>query len=79
MVHEVGLFTNLRLFAIVTASFLLQIWIHHSPMLERVFGTQPITLSECLLWIGFAAVPLLVLELRKLVRRRSAAERLVPV
>ncbi len=69
-VHEVGLLTNLRLFAIVTVSFALQIWIHHSPFLERLFGTQPITLAECATWIGLGSLPLLALELLKWTRRR---------
>ena len=70
LVHEVGLFTNLRLFAIVAVSFALQIWIHHSPLLERLFGTQPITLVQCATWIALGTVPLLVLELGKWARRR---------
>jgi Ca2+-transporting ATPase len=70
LVHEIGLFSNLRLFAIVTASFALQIWIHHAPFLERLFGTQPITLAECATWIALGSLPLLVLELFKWTRRR---------
>jgi Ca2+-transporting ATPase len=69
LVHEVGLFSNLRLFAIVTASFFLQLWIHHSELLGRLFGTEPITLGECAAWVALGMVPLLVLELGKWARR----------
>ena len=69
--QEIGLFSNLRLFAIVTVSFALQIWIHHAPLLGRVFGTQPITLAECSAWIALGAAPLFILELNKWARRRA--------
>jgi Ca2+-transporting ATPase len=70
LVHEVGLLTNLRLFAIVTVSFALQIWIHHSTALEKLFDTRPISLRQCLAWIAVGAIPVLVLDLRKWMRRR---------
>jgi Ca2+-transporting ATPase len=73
LVHEVGLFSNLRLFVIVAASFALQIWSHHSPVLERLFGTQPITLAQCIAWIAVGAVPLAVLELVKWRRKRGSS------
>jgi Ca2+-transporting ATPase len=71
-VWEVGLLSNLRLFGVVLVSFGLQVVIHHVPVLEGVFGTEPITLGECLGWIGLGAVPLAVLEARKVVARRRA-------
>ena len=73
LVHEVGLFSNLRLFAIVTASFALQIWIHHSTFLGRLFRTEPISLGHCAVLIGLGCIPLGVLEARKWARRRSRA------
>ncbi|MEX2208762.1 MAG: cation-translocating P-type ATPase [Myxococcota bacterium] len=69
LVHEIGLFSNLRLFAIVAASFSLQISIHHSEPLARFFATRPISLALCLSWIALGALPLLVLETRKWIRR----------
>ncbi|RIL03542.1 MAG: cation-translocating P-type ATPase [Proteobacteria bacterium] len=71
LVHEIGLFSNLRLFAIVTASFLLQLAIHHEAHLARLFGTSPLSLSQCAAQIALACIPLLVLELRKGISRRS--------
>ena len=55
LVHEVGLFSNLRLFAVVAVSFGLQLWIHHAPALERLFGIQPISLRQCLAWIAIGS------------------------
>jgi Ca2+-transporting ATPase len=68
-IFEVGLLSNLRLFLIVAASFILQLTIHHTPALEDVFGARPITLAQCLIWIVLGAIPLAVLELRKAVTR----------
>jgi P-type Ca2+ transporter type 2C len=70
LVTEIGLFSNLRLFAVVAASFALQLWIHHVPVLERVFGTEPISLAQCLTWIALGALPLFALEASKWIRRR---------
>jgi Ca2+-transporting ATPase len=72
-VWEVGLLSNLRLFAIVSVSVTLQILIHHVPMAEQLFGTQPITLGQCGGWLALGMVPLAVLELRKVIARRRAA------
>ncbi len=71
-VWEVGLLSNMRLFVIVLASFGLQLVIHHAPVFERLFGTEPISLRQCIAWIGLGSVPLVVLEGRKLVRRAGA-------
>ncbi len=68
-VWEVGLLSNLRLFVIVAVSVALQIAIHHVPLAEQVFGTRPITLGQCLGWLILGSVPLLVLELRKVIVR----------
>jgi Ca2+-transporting ATPase len=65
LLHEVGIFSNLRLLAIVTVSFGLQIVIHHEPSLARLFGTSPLSLSQCAAQIALGCVPLAVLELRK--------------
>jgi Ca2+-transporting ATPase len=70
---EVGLFSNMRLLLIVLASFGLQLTIHHTPFLGVVFGTEPISLTQCLAWTALGAVPLLVLELAKVIRRSQGA------
>jgi Ca2+-transporting ATPase len=68
-VWQVGLFSNLRLFVIVVASFALQLAIHHFSALHMLFGTAPISLRQCIAWIALGAVPLMVLELQKVLRR----------
>ncbi|HLF96512.1 MAG TPA: cation-translocating P-type ATPase, partial [Methylococcaceae bacterium] len=72
-VFELGLFSNLRLFLIVAASFALQLAIHHVPTLQILFAIEPIGLEQCLGWIGAGFLPLIVLELRKVILRRNAA------
>ena len=64
-----GLLSNTRLFLVVMASFSLQLLAHHLPVLERLFGTQPITFAQCASWILLGLVPVSVLELIKLARR----------
>jgi P-type Ca2+ transporter type 2C len=71
-IFEVGLLSNLRLFVIVAASFALQLVIHHTPVLEELFGARPISLAQCVIWIALGAIPLAVLELRKAVGRTTA-------
>ncbi|HWO99712.1 MAG TPA: cation-translocating P-type ATPase [Methylococcus sp.] len=68
-VWQMGLFTNLRLFLIVAASFALQLAIHHIPMLQTLFAIEPITLNQCAAWFGLGFLPLMTLEAAKLVRQ----------
>ncbi|MGE0823489.1 MAG: cation-translocating P-type ATPase [Candidatus Binatia bacterium] len=65
-IWEIELFSNMRLFAIVSASFVLQLLIHHLPMLETLFGTEPISMAQCVAWIMLGAIPFLVLEVSKI-------------
>jgi Ca2+-transporting ATPase len=72
-VLQVGLFSNMRLFIIVVASFALQLLIHHLPVLERLFGTEPISFAQCLAWVVLGSVPLVVLEIGKGLRQSYTA------
>jgi Ca2+-transporting ATPase len=72
-VWEVGLLSNMRLFVIVAASFSLQMVIHHQENLAALFGTRPISLGQCAAWIVLGAVPLTVLETRKILLRPRKA------
>ena len=45
IVWEVGLLSNLRLLAVVAATFGLQLAMHHVPALAAVFGGGPVTLD----------------------------------
>jgi Ca2+-transporting ATPase len=68
-VVQVGLFSNMRLFVIVAVSFALQLLIHHLPMLEATFGTEPISMAQCIAWTVLGSIPLIVLEIGKVLRQ----------
>ena len=67
---EVGVFSNLRLFGVVAVSFVVQIGIHHIPAIQQLFQIGPLSLLDCTLSIAMGSVPLLALELTKVVNRR---------
>lgn len=49
-IWQLGFYSNLRLFFIVSISFLLQVIIHHIPMLRELFGIGPVSFTQCLSW-----------------------------
>jgi len=67
-VWRISLFTNLNLLLVVSASFAFQIWSHHNDTLGRFLKTTPIPFTEGLLLIAVGTIPLVVLELVKVVR-----------
>jgi P-type Ca2+ transporter type 2C len=69
-IWEVGVFSNPRLLGIVAISFVVQIGIHHIPAMQRLFQILPLSLLDCTLSILLGSLPLLVLELTKVVKRR---------
>src|SRR5262249_45427688 len=68
-VFQVGLFSNMRLFAIVITSLTLQLLIHYVPVLQRLFGAEPVSLGQGTAWLMLGSLPLLVIELGKILRR----------
>jgi len=64
-VLQMGLFSNMRLFMVVAASFAIQIAIHHVQVLQTLFDIEPLTMHQCVAWIAAGFIPLLALELRK--------------
>lgn len=66
---HMGLTSNLRLLAVVTITFAIQIASHHSTFLANLFQTTPLSAAECVTLVLLSAVPLLVLEARKLLRK----------
>jgi Ca2+-transporting ATPase len=66
-VWQVGLLSNLRLAAIVAASYLLQLAIHHTPALQALFEIEPVSLGQCLAWTALGIIPSVLLEMRKVV------------
>ncbi|HET7687869.1 MAG TPA: cation-translocating P-type ATPase [Candidatus Macondimonas sp.] len=67
---EVGVFTNLRLLGVVSLSMLLQIGIHHVPVTQDIFQIGALSLADCGLTLLLGLLPVTVLELAKIVRRR---------
>ncbi|WP_457604695.1 cation transporting ATPase C-terminal domain-containing protein, partial [Legionella pneumophila] len=57
------------LFFIVSISFSLQVLIHHIPVLRELFGIQPVSFTQCLIWILLGMVPLLIIEAQKRLRK----------
>ncbi|HGC5940586.1 TPA: cation-translocating P-type ATPase [Legionella pneumophila] len=70
-IWQLGFFSNIRLFFVVSISFSLQLLIHHVPMLQKIFGIGAVSLKQCLLWVLLGTIPLLVLEIQKLLRKSS--------
>jgi len=67
-VWRISLFTNINLTIVVALSFGLQVWSHHNETLGRFLKTSALPLSDCFLLLALGAIPLLVLELVKVVR-----------
>jgi Ca2+-transporting ATPase len=67
---QVGAFSNLTLLGVMIASLFIQLGIHHIPWTARVFDIAPIAVNEWLAVLALALVPVSVLEVRKLLRRR---------
>lgn len=67
---EVGAFTNVRLLAVVFASVVIQIGIHHLPAAEPLFQIAPLTMADYAMTLLAALIPVSVIELLKILRRR---------
>jgi P-type Ca2+ transporter type 2C len=67
---EVGAFTNLRLLGVVFVSVMLQLGIHHIPVAQEVFEIGTLSAADCALTLLVALIPVTVIEVSKLARRR---------
>ena len=67
-VWRISLFTNVNLVIVVSVSFALQVWSQHNAIFGRFLKTQFIPLTDCFLLLALGALPLLVLEIVKLLR-----------
>jgi Ca2+-transporting ATPase len=72
---KVGVFTNLKLLAVVIASVLVQLAIHHFPATQQLFQIGSLSPADCALTLGLGCIPLLVLELAKLGAKPTARRR----
>ena len=58
---------NINLLVVVAVSIAFQIYSHHSDLLGTLLKTTPISLRECAVLLGIAAIPMMVLEIFKLI------------
>lgn len=67
---QVGALSNLRLLGIVLGSAAIQVGMHHVGFAQTFFDLAPISLGDCLESIGLGLIPVSVMEISKLFRRR---------
>lgn len=67
-VWRISLFTNINLVIVVAISFGLQVWSQHNATLGRFLKTTTISFTDGLLLLALGAIPLLVLEIVKVIR-----------
>ncbi|MBL8020748.1 MAG: cation-translocating P-type ATPase [Leptospirales bacterium] len=66
---EEGIFSNLKLIAVVVFIVALQVAIHHIPLTEELFKIGNMGLLECGVYLAIGLIPVTVLELSKLIMR----------
>ncbi len=72
---ETGVLANVALLGIVVLSLALQLAIHELGPLQRLFEIHALSIGDWLLVLGLGVIPMVVLELRKLVMRWLGAAR----
>jgi Ca2+-transporting ATPase len=77
-VWRISLFTNINLAIVVSVSFGLQVWSHHNEILGRFLKTSSMSLADCFLLLAAGSIPLIVLELVKVVRHSRPQGRTEP-
>jgi len=66
-----GIFTNLPLFAAVSATIVLQLFTIYIPSLNPIFKTQPLTAPELALVLALSSIVFFGVEIEKLIKRRQ--------
>jgi Ca2+-transporting ATPase len=66
-VWRIALFSNVNLVIVVAISFGLQVWSQHNATLGRFLSTSYMPFTDCLLLLAVGAIPLLILEMVKVV------------
>ena len=77
-VWRISLLTNVNLVIVVVSSFSLQVWSQHNATLGRFLKTSAMSLVDCFLLLAVGAIPLVVLEIVKVVRR-ARQNNIVPI
>ena len=71
--RQISLCTNVRLVLVVALSFRLHVWNQHNATLGSFLKSPSMPLADCFLLLAVGAIPLVVLELTKLVRHARDA------
>ena len=70
-VWRISLFTNVNLLIVVTISIGLQLLSQHNAIVGRFLKTSYMSFADCLWLLALGAIPLLVLELVKLIPKQA--------
>jgi P-type Ca2+ transporter type 2C len=73
-VWRISLFTNINLVIVVAISFGLQVWSQHNATLGSFLKTSTVPFSDGLLLLALGSIPLLVLEMLKVIRNGRIAK-----
>ncbi len=68
---RLGLFTNKAMLGAVAAGVALQLAVIYVPFLNPIFDTKPLTAGELALCTALSFVPLAVIEIEKIVKKRK--------
>ncbi|MDI1293686.1 MAG: HAD-IC family P-type ATPase [Methylobacter sp.] len=77
-VWRISLFTNINLMLVVAISFGLQMWSQHNETLGRFLKTSYLPFSDFFVLVALGAIPLLVLEIVKVVGNARRPNKTVP-
>ena len=69
-IWHIPFFTNINLALVVCGSLGLQVWSQHNETLGRFLKTSPLPFNDCLWLLAMGCIPLLTLEMVKLVRNK---------
>ena len=72
-VWRIPLFTNVNLLIVVAISIGLQLLSQHNAMVGRILKTTYMSFADCLWLLALGAIPLVVLELVKLIPNKKSA------
>lgn len=72
-VWRMNFFSNLSLVVVVAASVAIQLWTQHSFVLMKFLNTAHVPLAIGFILLALGAIPLLVLELRKVIFAKAIA------
>lgn len=70
-IFQIGFFSNRWLLLAITVVFALQILVLHNPVMQRIFDTKPIGISDWLMIFVITSSIFFMEEIRKFIARRS--------